>query len=68
MEQVCGAVYTALATSMLAAGENAATAAGASAHAAATTGSHYGFTFVLALAVIGLLLSTQMRKERPAQQ
>ena len=68
MEQVCGAVCTALATSMLAAGENAATAAGASAHAAATTGSHYGFTFVLALAVIGLLLSTQMRKERPAQQ
>ena len=68
MEQVCGAVCTALATSMLAAGESVATAAGAGARAAATTGSHYGFTFVLVLAVIGLLLSTQMRKERPAQQ
>ncbi len=64
MEQVCGAVCTALATSMLAAGESAAAATGASDHTCATVGSHYGFAFVLALAVIGLLLSTQMRKER----
>ena len=64
MEQVCGAVCTALATSMLSAGESAAAAAGAPEHACATAGSHYGFAFVLALAVIGLLLSTQMRKER----
>ncbi len=67
MEQVCGAVCTALATSMLAAGESAGAAAGADAQACATTGSHYGFAFVLVLAVVGLLLSTQMRKEHAGQ-
>ncbi len=67
MEQVCGAVCTALATSMLSAGENTAIAAGADAQASATMGSHYGFAFVLVLAVVGLLLSTQMRKERATQ-
>ena len=61
MEQVCGAVCTALATSMLAAGESASAATGAGAQACATTGSHYGFTFVLVLAVIGLVLSLRMR-------
>ena len=64
MEQVCGAVCTALATSMLAAGEAAGAGQGLDAGAAATVGSHYGFAFVLALAVIGLLLSTRMRNAK----
>ena len=64
MEQVCGAICTALATSMLAAGEAAGAGQGLDAGAAATVGSHYGFAFVLALAVIGLLLSTRMRNAK----
>ena len=66
MEQVCGAVCTALATSMLSAGETAGTAQGLGAQASAAVGSHYGFTFVLVLAVIGLLLSTRMREAKDA--
>ena len=66
MEQVCGAVCTALATSMLSAGETAGTAQGLGAQASAAVGSHYGFTFVLVLAVIGLLLSTGMREAKDA--
>ncbi len=64
MEQVCGAICTALATSMLAAGEASASAQGLGANASATVGSHYGFAFVLVLAVIGLLLSTRMREAK----
>ncbi|WP_321973438.1 MFS transporter [Paratractidigestivibacter sp.] len=62
MEQVCGAVCTAVATGMLSAGDAVGTSAGLDTCAAATMGSHYGFTFVLILAVIGLLLSLGMRK------
>ncbi len=68
MEQVCGAVCTALATSMLAAGESAAEATGAGAQACATTGSHYGFAFVLVLAVLGLILSLGMRNTAAAEK
>ena len=60
MQQVWGAVCTAMATSLLAAGAGAT----AGSNAAAIAGSHYGFAFVLVLAIVGLLLSTQMRNAR----
>ena len=59
MEQVWGAICTALATTFLGLGASAA-GVGASSNASAVAGSHFGFVFVLALAVIGLLVSTQM--------
>lgn len=54
MQQVLGAVCTAVATSLLTAGQASYVAAGGTdATLAFTQGSHWGFAFALALAVIG---------------
>lgn len=54
MQQVLGAVCTAVATSLLTAGQaNYVAAGGTDATLAFTQGSHWGFAFALALAVIG---------------
>ena len=58
MQQVWGAICTAVATGLLSAG------AGDTANAAAVAGSHKGFTFVLVLAALGLVLSIWMRNSR----
>ncbi|KRK12164.1 major facilitator superfamily permease [Lacticaseibacillus zeae DSM 20178 = KCTC 3804] len=57
LQQIVGAVSTAVATSMLALGS--AQAAGQS---GLTIGSHYGFVFVLILAVVGLIVAFQVKK------
>ena len=61
MQQVWGAICTAVATGLLGAGT------GVDANAAAVAGSHLGFTFILVLAVIALILSVGMRNARDAQ-
>lgn len=54
MQQVLGAVCTAVATSLLTAGQASYVAAGGTdATLAFTQGSHWGFAFALALAVVG---------------
>lgn len=64
MQQVLGAVCTAVATSLLGIGQrvylevNSADSAGAF-----TQGAHYGFMFTLILAVIGFILSFRIGKE-----
>lgn len=66
MQQVLGAVCTAMATFLLAFGQDAYYAGGATDSAAAfSQGSHYGFIFALALAVIALLFALRIKK-RPA--
>ena len=57
LQQIVGAVSTAVATSMLALGS--AQAAG---QTGLTIGSHYGFIFVLVLAVVGLIVAFQVKK------
>lgn len=58
MQQVWGAISTAIATCLLGAGT------GASANVAAVVGSHLGFTFVLVLAILGLVFSIWMKNAR----
>ena len=66
MQQVLGAVCTAIATNLLASGQAAYYAAGGSeASLAFTQGSHWGFLFALALAVVGFLFALRIKK-RPA--
>lgn len=68
MQQVLGAVCTAIATNLLTMGQQGYYAAGGSDSALAfTQGSHWGFAFTLVLAVLGLLLATRIKKAPAAQ-
>lgn len=63
MQQVLGAIATAVATSLLGLGQASYYAAGgASAAEAFTAGSHWGFAFTLVLAVCGLLVAFMLKK------
>lgn len=59
LQQVVGAVSTALATSLLVSGRAAAADAGN--QAAFANGSHWGFIFALAMALVGLVLATRLK-------
>lgn len=61
LQQVLGAVCTAVTTSLLAAGSAAYySAGGADSAQAFSQGSHYGYIFVLVLSVLGLLIATRL--------
>ena len=67
LQQVLGAICTATATCLLAMGQSSYAAGGGTDSALAfTTGSHYGFTFTLILAVLGFVLAFRIRKQAPA--
>ena len=70
MQQVLGAVCTAVATNLLTVGQEAYFAAGGTDSALAfTQGAHYGFIFTLALAVLGFILATRIKKlAAPAEE
>ncbi|MEE0845219.1 MAG: MDR family MFS transporter [Eggerthellaceae bacterium] len=72
MQQVLGAVCTAIATNLLASGQQAFYAAGGTDSALAfTQGSHWGFIFTLVLAALGFVLATRIKKrsnEQPAPE
>lgn len=62
LQQVLGAVCTAVATSLLAMGQaDFYAAGGTSSSLAFTQGSHYGFMFTLVLAVLGFIFATRMK-------
>lgn len=63
MQQVVGAICTAIATFLLATGQSSFYAAGGTGETLAfAQGSHYGFMFALALAVVAFLLALSIRK------
>lgn len=63
LQQVLGAICTAAATCLLAAGQQAYYAAGGQESSLAfTSGSHYGFALTFAMAVIGLVLAFRIHK------
>lgn len=65
MQQVLGAVCTAVATNLLASGQAAFFSAGGSdATLAFTQGSHWGFAFTLVLALIGFGIATQIKSSK----
>lgn len=67
MQQVLGAVCTAVATSLLTAGQASYVAAGGTdATLAFTQGSHWGFAFALALAVIGFACALCIKVKKRA--
>ena len=67
MQQVLGAVCTAVATSLLTAGQASYVAAGgAAATLAFTQGSHWGFAFALALAVVGFACALRIKVKKRA--
>lgn len=67
MQQVLGAVCTAVATSLLTAGQASYVAAGGTdATLAFTQGSHWGFAFALALAVIGFACALRIKVKKRA--
>lgn len=62
MQQVLGAICTAVATSLLTAGQSAYFAAGGTDAALAfAQGSHWGFVFTLALAAIGFVFALRIK-------
>lgn len=63
MQQVLGAVCTAVATSLLGIGQNAALAQGSDNASAFTSGAHCGFAFTLVLAAAGLVVSFFIKKK-----
>lgn len=67
MQQVLGAVCTAVATSLLTAGQASyVVAGGADATLVFTQGSHWGFAFALALAVIGFACALRIKVKKRA--
>lgn len=71
LQQVLGAICTAVATCLLAAGQNTYFAAGGTDSALAfTEGSHIGFAFTLIMAVFGFFLAFRinLQKEQSAQK
>lgn len=65
LQQVVGAIATALATSFLAFGQHAY--AGSNHAAAFTNGVHYGLYFTLALAIVGLLIALTFNEKKTAK-
>ncbi len=64
VQQVMGAVCTAVATNLLASGQAAYYASGGSDSSLAfTQGSHWGFMFALVLAIVGFLFATRIKKQ-----
>ena len=61
LQQVWGAIATAMATLLLGMGESRAVAAGADSAHAFVTGSRFGFVFAVVLACIGLIASLRIR-------
>lgn len=62
MQQVLGAVCTAVATNLLASGQQAFFSTGGTDPAFAfAQGSHWGFLFTLALALVGFLLASRIK-------
>ena len=67
MQQVLGAVCTAVATSLLTAGQASyAAAGGADSALAFTQGSHWGFSFALMLAVVGFAFALRIKVKKRA--
>ena len=65
MQQVLGAVCTAVATSLLTAGQASYVAAGGTSSALAfAQGSHWGFAFTLVLAAVGFALSLRIKVKK----
>lgn len=63
LQQVFGAICTAIATSLLAVGQSTYYAGGGAESAwAFTQGAHYGFMFTIALAIIGFLVALRIKK------
>lgn len=62
LQQIIGAIATAIATILLATGQHAANTTNKA--AAFTNGAHYGFYFTIVLVIIGLLLSLLIKKEK----
>ena len=62
LQQIVGAIATAIATILLATGQHAAHTTNKA--AAFTNGAHYGFYFTIVLVIIGLLLSLLIKKEK----
>ncbi|WP_297817670.1 DHA2 family efflux MFS transporter permease subunit [uncultured Lactobacillus sp.] len=60
LQQIVGAIATAISTILLSLGQNMASSSNKA--AAFTNGTHYGFYFSIALIVIGLLLSLKIKK------
>lgn len=64
LQQVVGAISTAIATSLLNIGQASYYAnAGHQAANAFVNGTHYGFYFTFILALVGLILATQLSKK-----
>lgn len=61
LQQIVGAIATAIATGLLSLGQN--TMQGASKAASFTNGAHYGFYFSMVLVVIGFILALTIKKE-----
>lgn len=70
MQQIVGAIATALATSLLGIGQAAYQNHHGSGHlsAAFTNGTHYGFYFTIALIVVGLLASLRITTAKDAEK
>lgn len=65
MQQIVGAIATALATSLL--GMGTAAAAGKSASVAFTNGVHYGVYFTIVLIVVALIVTLNLKGETPSK-
>ena len=70
MQQIVGAIATALATSLLGIGQTVYQNHHGSGHlsAAFTNGTHYGFYFTIALIVVGLLASLRITTAKDAEK
>lgn len=64
LQQIVGAIATALATSCLVLGQSAYN--GENKQAAFTNGVHYGFYFTLVLTIIGLILALMLKRNKPS--
>ncbi|QNQ84461.1 multidrug efflux MFS transporter [Lactobacillus sp. PV037] len=62
LQQIVGAIATAIATILLATGQQAANTTNKA--VAFTNGAHYGFYFTIVLVILGLLLSLFIKKEK----
>lgn len=67
LQQVMGAIATAVATYLVATGSGLSSTAGAQANVAFTDGAHWGFAFALVLAAISLVLAFGFKKEKREQ-
>lgn len=61
LQQIVGAIATAIATGLLSLGQNAAATSNKA--VAFTNGTHYGFYFTIVLVIVGLVLSLMIKKE-----